>query len=181
MDNNYIHPTSIISENAVIGEGTKIWVNCQIREDVIIGCHCILSKDTYIDHGVHIGNHVKIQNGVSIYSGVTIENDVFIGPNVAFTNDRYPRAFNMDWQITSTLVKTGSSIGANATIRCGITIGEYAMIGAGSVVTKCIPPYSLWIGNPAKQVGWVCKCGEKIKEDMRCAHCGTNLNIPPEC
>lgn len=177
MKDYFVHPTSIVADNAVIGEGTKIWVNCQIREDAVIGSHCILSKDTYIDHAVRIGSYVKIQNGVSIYSGVTIEDSAFIGPNVAFTNDRYPRAFNLDWKITETLVRTGASIGANATIRCGITIGEYAMIGAGSVVTKDIPAYSLWAGNPARQVGWVCKCGERLDENMYCQSCGLTQKI----
>ena len=159
----YIHPTANESPHTIIGDGTKIWINSQIREKAIIGENCILSKDTYIDTQVKIGNNCKIQNGVSIYQGVTIEDDVFVGPNACFTNDKVPRAFDAEWKITPTLVKKGSSIGANATIVCGIIIGEYAMIAAGSVVTKDVEPYSLVLGNPAKHYSYVDKMGNKIE------------------
>ncbi|MBD5482532.1 MAG: N-acetyltransferase [Lachnospiraceae bacterium] len=168
----YIHPSAVVADHVKIGDGTKIWVNSQIRENVEIGEHCIISKDTYIDHTVKIGSRVKIQNGVSVYAGVTVEDDVFIGPNVAFTNDMYPRAFNEDWTITDTFVRKGASIGANATIRCGIVIGEYAMIGAGSVVTKDVEPYALWVGNPARRIGYVCRCGRKLDNQKKCPACG---------
>lgn len=172
MNTVYIHPSAVVADHVKIGDGTKIWVNSQIRENVEIGEHCIISKDTYIDHTVKIGSRVKIQNGVSVYAGVTVEDDVFIGPNVAFTNDMYPRAFNEDWTITDTLVRKGASIGANATIRCGIVIGEYAMIGAGSVVTKDVEPYALWVGNPARRIGYVCRCGRKLDNQRKCPVCG---------
>ncbi|NQY23208.1 MAG: N-acetyltransferase [Campylobacteraceae bacterium] len=159
----YIDPTANVSPDTIIGDGTKIWINSQIREKAIIGENCILSKDTYIDTQVKIGNNCKIQNGVSIYQGVTIEDDVFVGPNACFTNDKVPRAFDAEWKITPTLVKKGSSIGANATIVCGIIIGEYAMIAAGSVVTKDVEPYSLVLGNPAKHYSYVDKMGNKIE------------------
>lgn len=163
MDNIYIHPTANVSIEAKIGNGTKIWINSQIREKSEIGINCIISKDTYIDTEVKIGNNCKIQNSVSVYHGVTIEDDVFVGPNACFTNDKVPRAFDPEWKITPTFVKKGASIGANATIVCGITLGEYCMVAAGSVVTKDVESYSLVIGNPAKHYSYVDKMGNKIE------------------
>jgi acetyltransferase-like isoleucine patch superfamily enzyme len=122
----------------------------------------VLSKDVYIDCNVSIGDDCKIQNSVSVYDGVTIESQVFVGPNASFTNDKVPRAFNSDWRITKTWVKKGASLGANCTIICGIVIGEYAMVAAGSVVTKDVPPYSLVVGNPARVVAKIDKAGDKI-------------------
>jgi UDP-2-acetamido-3-amino-2,3-dideoxy-glucuronate N-acetyltransferase len=161
----YIHPSANVSEKALIGDGTKVWINVQIRENARIGVGCILSKDVYIDHAVQIGDRCKIQNGVSVYHGVSIGDDVFVGPNVAFTNDRVPRAFNTDWRITETKVETGASLGANSTIICGITIGEYAMVAAGSVVTKDVPPYTVVIGNPARPVWKIDKMGNRVAEE----------------
>ena len=175
--NIFIHESAHVSEKASIGSGTKIWINSQVRECSGIGENCIIGKDTYIDQYVSIGNRVKIQNGVSVYHGVTIEDDVFVGPNVTFTNDKVPRSFNNSWEISKTFVKTGASIGANATIVCGITIGEYAMIGAGSVVTKNVAPYSLVVGNPAKHIGYVCKCGLKLSDNFYCSKCGEQNKI----
>lgn len=163
MNNIYIDLTANVSKKADIGAGTKIWINSQVRENCSIGTNCIISKDTYIDSNVKIGNNCKIQNGVSVYQGVTIEDDIFIGPNVCFTNDKVPRAFDSDWQITSTLIKKGTSIGANATILCGITLGEYCMIAAGSVVTKDVEPFSLVMGNPARHYSYIDKMGKKIE------------------
>ena len=168
----FIHETANVSDKANIGNGTKIWINSQIREYAAIGENCIISKDTYIDTGVTIGSGVKIQNGVSVYHGVSIEDDVFVGPNVTFTNDRVPRAFNKEWQITPTLIKKGASLGANATIVCGVEIGEYAMVGAGSVVTKNVPAHGLVLGNPAKLIDYVCCCGQRIGEASLCPVCG---------
>ena len=159
---SFRHSTANISPDARIGEGTKIWVNVQVRERADIGTNCILSKDVYIDQAVLVGNNCKIQNSVSVYQGVTIEDDVFIGPNVTFTNDKVPRAFNVDWKITPTIVKRGASIGANATIVCGIVIGEYAMVAAGSVVTKDVLPYTLVMANPARQVALIDKAGNVV-------------------
>ncbi|MEM3433520.1 MAG: acyltransferase, partial [Candidatus Methanomethyliaceae archaeon] len=140
---------------------------------------CILGKGVYIDVGVTIGNNVKIQNYVSVYHGVIIEDGVFIGPHVCFTNDLLPRAINPDgslktgndWTVTGTLVRRGASIGANSTIRCGVTIGEWAMVGAGSVVTQDVPPYGLVYGNPARLHGFVCPCGVKLREAERTLDC----------
>ena len=149
MADVFIHPTAEVDDTALIGDGTKIWNQAQIRNNSVIGNDCIISKNVYVDEHVIIGDRVKVQNNVNIYHGVTIEDDVFLGPSMTFTNDMFPRSFNKDWEITETKVKKGASIGANATIRCGITIGEYAMIGAGSVVTKDVTSHDLVAGNPS--------------------------------
>ncbi|MBU5226832.1 acyltransferase [Clostridium senegalense] len=174
MNNVYIHPTANVSNLCKIGSGTSIWVNSQVIENAIIGLNCKIGKDTFIDHDVCIGNGVKIQNGVSVYYGITIEDDVFVGPNVTFTNDYYPRSFNTEWKVSKTIIKKGASIGANSTIICGHSLGEYCMIGAGSVVTKDVPSYALVMGNPAKVVGYVCKCGERLV-DGKCDKCNFEL------
>ncbi|PKP54474.1 MAG: N-acetyltransferase [Candidatus Altiarchaeales archaeon HGW-Altiarchaeales-3] len=159
-----IHKTAEVSKEAKIGKGTGIWHQAQVRENAEIGENCNIGKGVYVDFGVKIGNNCKIQNYVSIYHGVEIEDDVFIGPSVTFTNDLYPRAFIWNEEkVSRTRVKKGASIGANSTIICGITIGEYAMIGAGSVVTKDVPDNALVYGNPAKIKGCVSKDGRIIK------------------
>jgi acetyltransferase-like isoleucine patch superfamily enzyme len=168
----YIHPSANVSSEASIGENTKVWINSQIREHAIIGDDCIISKDTYIDTGVKIGSRVKIQNGVSVYHGVKIEDDVFIGPNATFTNDLVPRAFNSGWKISETKICRGASVGANATIICGHKVGEYAMVGAGSVVTKDVPDHGLVVGNPARLIGYVCRCGQRLDSNKVCIVCG---------
>jgi UDP-2-acetamido-3-amino-2,3-dideoxy-glucuronate N-acetyltransferase len=157
----FIHDTASVDPRSEIGSGSKIWMNVQVRENAKIGSQCVISKDVYIDESVSIGNRCKIQNSVSVYKGVEIDDDVFVGPNACFTNDLIPRAFNQDWKISKTFVGKGASIGANATIICGVTIGSYSMIGAGAVVTKDVPKYSLVIGNPAKVVGMVDKNGNR--------------------
>lgn len=162
----FIHPTAHVSDQADIGVGTKIWINVQVRENAQIGKDCILSKDVYVDHAVKIGDRCKIQNSVSVYNGVEIGDDVFVGPNACFTNDKVPRAFNADWVITPTRIDNGASIGANATIVCGITIGEFAMVAAGSVVTKDVPPYTLVMGNPAVAVARVDKEGRRVSGEV---------------
>lgn len=172
----YIHPTAEVSEKAAIGDGTKIWNLAQVREHCSIGEHCVISKNVYIDTGVKIGSRVKIQNNVNVYHGVEIEDDVFLGPSMTFTNDLYPRAFSRDWEIVPTYVKKGASVGANAVVVCGHTIGSYAMVGSGSVVTKDVADYALVAGNPAKQIGWVCKCGHKLDENFVCSACGTKYS-----
>lgn len=170
----FIDPTARVSDEAAIGEGTRVWMNSQIREGAVIGRGCNISKDTYIDFSVHIGDRVKIQNGVSVYHGVTVEDDVFIGPNAAFTNDFYPRAFCDDFEVRPTRVCRGASIGANATVVCGNTLGEYCLVGSGSVVTHDVPPYGLAVGNPARVAGYVCRCGQPVKApgDL-CERCKT--------
>jgi len=179
-----IHQSAEVSLKARVGNGTKIWNLAQIREGAQIGENCIISKNVYIDFDVRIGNNVKIQNNVSIYHGTTIEDNVFIGPHVCFTNDKNPRAVNPDgtikkeedWKISKILVKEGASIGANSTILPGITIGEFALIGAGSVVTKDVLKYAIVFGNPSRQVGYTCKCGKKLEENKKCKDCGISLS-----
>ena len=163
QNNVFKHHTAEVSSEASIGINTRIWNNAQIREKSIIGHDCIIGKDVYIDLEVKIGNYVKIQNGVSVYRGVTVEDNVFLGPHMTFTNDLYPRAANSDFELYYTLVRKGASVGAHTTVVCGVEIGEYAMIGAGSVVTKNIPPFALAYGNPARIHGYVGKNGEKLQ------------------
>ena len=156
MPKTQIHSSAIIDTGASIGEGTHIWHFCHIMPEAIIGTNCNIGQNVFIDNNVSIGNAVKIQNNVSVYNGVTLQDDVFIGPSVVFTNVINPRSFiERKNEFKKTLVEKGATIGANATILCGITIGQYAMIGAGAVVTKDVPAYALVVGNPAKQVGSV--------------------------
>jgi acetyltransferase-like isoleucine patch superfamily enzyme len=152
-----IHKTVIIDDGSVIHPTAKIWHWTHIRENVTIGENVIIGQGCYIDHDVIIPKGCKIQNNVSIYLGVKLEEDVFIGPHAVFTNDRFPRAFSNNWQVTPTLLKKGCSISAGAVIRCGVTIGEYAMVGAGAVVVKNVPANAVMIGNPAKQIS---SCGD---------------------
>lgn len=162
--NYFIHETSIMDNHVEIGKGTKIWHFCHISEHAIIGEDCNIGQNVFIGKNVKIGNGVKIQNNVCLFDGVEIEDDVFIGPSVVFTNVLSPRAFvERKHQFLKTLIKKGASIGANCTIICGNTISEYALIGAGSVVTKSIQDFELWYGNPAKKRGMVDKLGEVIK------------------
>ena len=158
----FIHPSANIDPNSIIGNGSKIWMNVQVREGAKIGNNCIISKDVYVDFDVLIGNGCKIQNSVSVYNGVAIGDLVFVGPNVSFTNDKVPRAFNTEWIVTPTIVEEGASIGANATIICGVRIGAYSMIAAGAVVTKDVAPYSLVVGNPAKEISKIDRNGNQI-------------------
>jgi len=164
MKKYFIHPSSFVDEDVKIGEGTKIWHFCHISKGAEIGSGCKLGQNVFVDTGVKIGNNVKIQNNVSVYRGVTLEDDVFCGPSMVFTNvinprSAFPRSAD---EFRKTLVCRGATIGANATIVCGHTIGQYAFIGAGSVVTKDIPAYALAYGNPARIHGWMCECGNKI-------------------
>ena len=166
MSATYIDTTAIIDAGAIIGEGTCIWHFSHIMSGAVIGNNCILGQNVYVDNNVAIGNGVKIQNNVSVYNGVILEDGVFIGPSAVFTNVINPRSFiERKNEFKKTLVQKGASIGANVTIICGITIGEYAMIGAGAVVTKDVPAYALMVGNPGKQVGWVSEAGENTEFD----------------
>lgn len=167
----YIHETAQVENGANVGDGTKIWNQAQVRNGASVGENCNIGKNCYIDEGAIVGSNVKIQNNVSVYHGVTIEDDVFVGPSAVFTNDLYPRAFSEEWEVKKTLIKKGASIGANATIVCGNTIGEYATIGSGSVVVNDVKPHALVVGNPAHQIGWVCKCGYKLDNNLECPKC----------
>jgi len=182
----FVHPTAEVSQEARVGVGTKIWHHVHVREKAVVGRDCILGQNAYIDHYARIGNNVKIQNNVSVYHGVILEDDVFVGPHATFTNDLFPRSFDPEWHLRYTTVKKGASIGANATILCGIEIGEYALIGAGAVVTKDVPPYALMVGSPAKIAGFVCKWTHPMKVvgrtkqgvRMSCGTCKEIVIIP---
>jgi UDP-2-acetamido-3-amino-2,3-dideoxy-glucuronate N-acetyltransferase len=164
MNKYQAHSTALIDEGAVIGQGTKIWHFSHILSGAVIGENCNIGQNVMIAPNVVLGNNVKVQNNVSIYSGVVCEDDVFLGPSCVFTNVINPRSFiSRKDEFRQTLVKKGATIGANATIICGITIGEYAMIGAGAVVTKDVPPYALIVGNPGKQIGIVDKEGNTME------------------
>ncbi len=167
-----VHESSIVGKTAQIGEGTRIWQFCIIMDEVTIGQKCNIGAYVFAEKGVQIGAQVKIKNNVSLYSGVKLEDDVFIGPNVVFTNVINPRSFiERKREFRPTIVRKGASVGANATIICGHEIGEYALIGAGSVVTKDVEPYALIMGNPGKPAGYVCRCGERLPEELVCKSC----------
>jgi len=184
----YVNPTAVVDETVVIGDGTKVWHFVHVRENAEIGRNCVLGDYVYVGKGVKIGNGAKLENRATVYEGVKIEDKVFVGPHVTFTNDLYPRSFRTDWKIVETLVKEGTSIGAGSVVVCGVTIGEYALIGAGSVVTEDIPSHAVAYGNPAEVRGFVCKCGRKLKEEekkqkfvlMICPICGEKYKIPAE-
>lgn len=162
----FAHSTAIIDEGCKIGKGTKIWHFSHLMQNCILGENCNLGQNVVVSPQVVLGRNVKVQNNVSIYTGVTCDDDVFLGPSMVFTNVINPRsAINRKNEYAKTHVGKGASIGANATIVCGHNIGEYAFIGAGAVVTKNIPPYSLWVGNPAKQIGWISEYGHRLKFD----------------
>jgi UDP-2-acetamido-3-amino-2,3-dideoxy-glucuronate N-acetyltransferase len=162
----FAHPSAIIDEGAQIGKGTQIWHFCHLMSTCKVGTSCKIGQNVYIDANAIVGNGVKIQNNVSVYNGVVVEDDVFLGPSMVFTNVINPRSFierkNM---FRKTIVRKGATIGANATIICGVEIGAYAIIGAGSVVTKNVPAYALMKGNPARQSGWVSEAGHTLKFD----------------
>ena len=168
----YVHPTAEVSPDAQVGAGTRIWRHAHVREHAILGESCNIGKGVYVDAHVQIGSHVKIQNNASLFEGLTVEDGVFIGPHVCFTNDMAPRAITADgklksandWQITPTLVQYGASIGAGSVIICGVTIGSFALVGAGSVVTRDVPPHGLVFGNPAHLQGFVCHNAHRLTD-----------------
>jgi len=178
---NYtVHPSSFVDEGCEIGDGTKIWHFCHIMPGARIGRGCNLGQNVVVSPQVVIGNNVKIQNNVSVYTGVILEDDVFCGPSMVFTNVNNPRSHvPRRHEYQQTLVKRGASLGANTTVVCGHTIGQYALVGAGAVVTRDVPDFALMVGNPARITGWMCRCGEKLAAGSapppraRCAACGT--------
>ncbi len=190
----FAHPTAIVEDDVMIGDGTKIWALTHVRGGTKIGENCIISEGVFIDSESQIGKNVKIQNHAIVYHQAIIEDGVFIGPNVCFTNDRIPRAINPDgslksaddWEVSTIKIGMGSAIGAHSTITPGVTIGAWAMAGSGSVITKDVPDHALVFGNPARIRGFVCKCGHKLdsvhqrsKDDVvyECA-CGEKIKIP---
>jgi len=178
-----IHPTAEVSSQAMVGRGTRVWHQAQVRERAHLGSNCIVGKGSYIDFDVTIGDNVKVQNGVYVYHGVTVEDGVFLGPGVILTNDKLPRAINpngtlkseADWEVSSTLIRRGASIGAGAVILPGVSVGEFAMVGAGAVVTHDVPAHGLVYGNPARLHGYVCRCGRPLiqqrNQQWKCEVC----------
>ena len=174
MRDYFVHPSSFVDNDVEIGTGTKIWYFCHIQSGARIGKNCSMGQNVNISNNVKIGDGCRIQNNVSLYEGVELEDYVFCGPSCVFTNDLTPRAKypKEHSEYKKTIVKEGASIGANATIVCGHTIGKCALIGAGAVVTCDVPDYSLMLGVPAQQKGWVCTCGELLHENLECKKCG---------
>lgn len=170
----FVHESSYIDNDVEIGEGTKVWFFCHIQKGARIGKNCSLGQNVNISNNVKIGNGVKIQNNVAVYEGVEIEDDVFCGPSCVFTNDLTPRAKYPKGHdnYKRTVIKKGASIGANATIVCGHTVGRWALVGAGAVVATNVPAHALMLGVPAKRKGWVCECGELLKDGLTCRKCG---------
>jgi UDP-2-acetamido-3-amino-2,3-dideoxy-glucuronate N-acetyltransferase len=173
-----VHATADLEADVTVGPRTAVWHRAQIRIGATIGADSIIGRDVFIDEGVRLGDRVKVQNGALIYHGVTIGDDVFIGPGAILTNDRRPRAFNAtgglasaaDWTVTSTTVESGASIGAGAILVAGSDVGAYAMVGAGAVVTRPVPSHALVVGNPARRIGWICNCAERLVAEEASEH-----------
>jgi len=176
-DDVFVHESSYVDDGARIGAGTKVWHFCHVMPGAVIGERCSLGQNVVVMGGVRIGTNVRIQNNVSVYEGVVLEDDVFCGPSCVFTNVINPRSHvSRKAEYQQTLVRRGSSIGANATIVCGVTLGEYSFVGAGAVVTSDVPDFALMVGVPARRVGWMCRCGERLAGGpggVACAACGT--------
>jgi len=180
LQNYYVHPQALV-ESSDIGLNTRIWAFAHVLKGARIGANCNVGDHAFIESDVILGNNVTVKNGVAIWNGVTVEDDVFLGPNCVFTNDSNPRSYIKKpfEQLDRTLIRAGATIGANATILCGITIGAFAFIGAGAVVIRPVPDYALLVGNPARQIGWMCRCAEKLPipasvplgTNVACPHC----------
>jgi UDP-2-acetamido-3-amino-2,3-dideoxy-glucuronate N-acetyltransferase len=181
IEDFFIHESSYVDNGVMIGAGTRIWHFCHVLSGSRIGKNCNIGQNVVIGPEVTIGNGCKIQSNVSVYKGVTLEDDVFCGPSVVFTNVFNPRAHvrRMD-EARTTLVRKGATLGANCTVICGVTIGSYAFVGAGAVVTKDVFDYALMVGNPGEQSGWVCQCGERLIENLRCMRCERQYKLDRE-
>ena len=166
------HERALVHDGAKIGEGSRIWANANILNGAVIGEHCNICDGCFVEGGALIGNHVTLKNGVAVFDGVVLEDDVFVGAGAVFINDRAPRSHRTDdWTLEKTLVLKGATVGANATIMCGVTIGSYAVVGAASVVTKSVPNYTIVVGNTARWVGYACRCGRTLNIELKCS-CG---------
>ena len=178
MSDYFVHPSSFVDEGAQIGAGTKIWHFSHVMAGAVIGERCNLGQNVVVSPGTRLGNNVKVQNNVSIYEGVTLEDDVFCGPSCVFTNVMNPRShISRKHEYRTTRVGRGASIGANATIICGVNLGQYAFVGAGAVVNRNVPAFALVVGSPARQIGWMCQCGERLRVldgAARCEVCGAS-------
>jgi len=186
----FVHPSAEVSQEASLGEGCKVWRQAHIRENAVVGASCVIGAEVYVGAGVRMGQNCKVQNQALLYEGVTLEDGVFVGPQVCFTNDFLPRAVNPDgslksaedWQVGQTLVRAGASVGASSVVVAGVTIGRWALVGAGSIVTRDVPDYALVYGNPAKVRGWVCACARRLRVETGQGYCDTCkrwIQLPP--
>lgn len=174
----FVHESAVVDDGAEIGAGTRVWHFTHVCAGATIGERCVLGQNVFIGPGVRLGARVKVQNNVSVYSGVTVEDDVFLGPSCVFTNVLTPRAHvERKDDFAPTLVGRGVTVGANATIVCGNALGEYALIGAGTVVTKDVEPHAVMVGNPARRTAWACRCGEVLPDGGVCARCGDGYEL----
>jgi UDP-2-acetamido-3-amino-2,3-dideoxy-glucuronate N-acetyltransferase len=181
MGSPFVHETAVVDDGAQVGAETRIWHFTHVSGGSTIGTNCVLGQNVFIGRGVDIGDGVKIQNNVSVYAGVSIANDVFLGPSCVFTNVVTPRAHvERKDELAPTPVGRGVTVGANATIVCGHSLGEYAMIGAGSVVTHDVQAHAVVVGNPARRVAWACRCGEVLPADGGCTRCGDQYEVTPQ-
>jgi len=185
----FVHPLAIVESNK-IGPRTRVWPFTHVMKEVRVGADCNIGEHVFLENGADLGNNVTVKNGVSIWAGITIEDNVFVGPNCVFTNDRNPRAYvkKSSKQLTPTRIRANATVGANATLLCGITIGRYAFVGAGSVVIHSVPDFSLVVGNPSRQIGWMCVCANRLpllqgtgsESTCTCAHCNRRYSLTPD-